>query len=140
LAAAQGPVHCSVAPVIPAITDEYMEAIVARAGEVGVRSVGWIPVRLPLEVAPLFREWLAVHFPQRAEKVMAIVRSIRGGRDNDPSFFSRMRPTGVWADLFRARFQLARRRTGLAKMRFELDCGAFRAPANGAQLQLFNNI
>src|SRR5690606_15275914 len=101
------PVHCSVAPVIPAITDGFMEGIVARAAGLGVRSAGWIPLRLPFEVAPLFREWLSVHFPERADKVMSIVRSIRGGRDNDPRFFERMRPTGVWADLFRARFQLA---------------------------------
>ena len=74
------PNHCSVAPVIPAITDEFMEGIVARAGEIGVDSAGWIPLRLPHEVAPLFREWLSVHFPERGDKVMNIVRSIRGGQ------------------------------------------------------------
>ena len=124
------------APVIPAITDEFMEAIVARAAALGVASVGWIPLRLPYEVAPLFREWLAVHFPERGDKVMAVVRSIRGGRDNDPAFFTRMKPSGVWADLFRARFKLARRRAGIAKVRFELDCGEFRPPASDGQLQL----
>ena len=86
------PVHCSVSPIIPAITDEFMEEIIARAAEVGVRSANWIPLRLPHEVAPLFREWLAVHYPDRASKVMRIVRSIRGGRDNDPDFFTRMTP------------------------------------------------
>jgi len=131
------PAHCSVAPVIPAITDEFMEAIVARAGALGVPSAGWIPVRLPYEVAPLFREWLAVHFPERGDKVMSIIRSIRGGRDNDPDFFTRMKPSGVWAELFRARFRLARKRAGIGKIRFELDCGAFRPPADGGQLQLF---
>jgi DNA repair photolyase len=130
------PVHCSVAPVIPAITDEFMEEIVARAGALGVRSAGWIPLRLPHEVAPLFREWLAVQFPDRAEKVMAIVRSIRGGRDNDPAFFTRLRPSGVWADLLRARFRLACRRAGMANTHPELDCSAFRPPERGGQLRL----
>lgn len=128
--------HCSIAPVIPAITDEFMEAIVARAGEMGVQSVGWIPLRLPHEVAPLFREWLEVHFPDRAGKVMSIVRSIRNGRDNDPDFFSRMNPTGVWADLFRARFRLARKRAGLGRARIELDSSQFRRPELGGQLRL----
>ena len=131
------PAHCSVAPVIPAITDQFMEDIVARVGALGVPSVGWIPVRLPHEVAPLFREWLAVHFPDRGEKVMSIIRSIRGGRDNDPDFFTRMKPSGVWAELFRARFRLARKRAGIGKLRFDLECGAFRPPAQDRQLQLF---
>jgi DNA repair photolyase len=135
------PAHCSIAPVIPAITDEFMEAIVARAGALGVPSVGWIPVRLPHEVAPLFREWLAVHFPERGDKVMSTIRSMRanalGGRDNDPGFFTRMKPSGVWAELFRARFRLARKRAGIGKTRFELDCGAFHPPSVGGQLQLF---
>ncbi len=129
------PAHCSIAPVIPAITDEFMEETVARAAALGVRSAGWIPLRLPYEVAPLFREWLAVHFPERGEKVMSIVRSIRGGRDNDPDFFTRMKPSGVWADLFRARFRLARKRAGIGKARFELDCSRFRPP-EGDQLRL----
>ncbi len=130
------PAHCSIAPVIPAITDEFMEAIVAQAAGVGVRSAGWIPLRLPFEVAPLFREWLSVHFPERGDKVMSIVRSIRGGKDNDPNFFTRMKPAGVWADLFRARFRLACRRAGLKKERFELDCSHFRPPETGGQLRL----
>jgi DNA repair photolyase len=130
------PAHCSVAPVIPAITDQFMEEIVASAAGLGVRSAGWIPLRLPHEVAPLFREWLSVHVPERGDKVMNIVRSIRGGRDNDPAFFSRMKPSGVWAELFRARFRLARKRAGLVKERFELDCTRFRPPAAGGQLRL----
>src|SRR5690606_6837784 len=109
--------HGSVAPVIPAITDEFMEGIVARAGALGVPSAGWIPLRLPHEVSPLFREWLSVHFPERLEKVMNIIRSIRGGRDNDPDFFSRMKPSGVWAELFRSRFRLARNRAGIRNVR-----------------------
>ena len=130
------PVHMSVAPVIPAITDEFMEAILQCGAEHGVRSAGWIPVRLPHEVAPLFREWLATHFPDRAGKVMAIIQSIRGGRDNDPDFFTRMRPSGTWAELFRARFRLARKRTGMAKAKVELDCSRFRPPDISGQLSL----
>ena len=134
------PAHCSVAPVIPAITDEFIEEIIARAATLGVRSAGWILLRLPYEVAPLFREWLAVHFPDRAGKVMSIVRSVRadanGGRDNDPQFFSRMRPRGIWADLFRARFDLARRRAGMESMRISLDCSQFRRPDMQGQLRL----
>ncbi|WP_370297533.1 PA0069 family radical SAM protein [Qipengyuania mesophila] len=130
------PVHCSVSPIIPAITDEFMEEIVQRVAAIGVGSVGWIPLRLPHEVAPLFREWLSVHYPDRGDKVMSIVRSIRGGRDNDPDFFTRMKPSGVWADLFRARFRLACKRAGLGKEKFELDCTQFRPPAVGGQMRL----
>ena len=136
LTAAGVPTHCSVAPVIPALTDEFMEEIVARAAALGVPSCGWIPLRLPHEVAPLFREWLSVHFPERGDKVMSIVRSIRGGRDNDPDFFTRMKPSGVWADLFRARFRLACKRAGLGRPKFDLDCTQFRPPEVGGQLRV----
>jgi len=140
LAAAGVPVHCSIAPVIPAITDGALEEIVGAAAAAGVHSVGWIPLRLPHEVAPLFREWLAVHFPDRAAKVMAIVRQMRGGRDNDPAFGTRLRPDGVWAELLRSRFRLACRRAGIGKQPFELDCAQFAAPGhwpeNGGQMQL----
>lgn len=131
------PVHCSVAPVIPAITDQFMEEIVEKSATAGVKSAGWIALRLPHEVAPLFREWLEVHYPDRATKVMSIVRSMRHGRDNDPNFFSRMQPRGVWADLFRARFRLACKRHGMGKPQFQLDCSQFRKPETGGQLRLF---
>jgi len=131
------PSHCSVSPVIPAITDEFMEKIIAEAGGLGVPSASWIPLRLPHEVSPLFREWLDVHYPERASKVMSIVRSIRGGRDNDPNFGMRMKPKGVWADLFRSRFATACKRAGIGKHRFELDCTRFRRPSTRSQLDLF---
>ncbi|MEE4200444.1 PA0069 family radical SAM protein [Erythrobacter sp.] len=130
------PVHCSISPIIPSITDQFLEEIVARAGELSVRSVGWIPLRLPHEVAPLFREWLDVHFPERAGKVMSIVRSIRDGKDNDPQFFSRLNPQGVWADLLRARFRVACKKAGIGKGQFELDCSHFRPPEIGGQMRL----
>ena len=93
-------------------------------------------LRLPFEVAPLFREWLATHYPERAGKVMSIVQSVRQGRDNDPGFFSRMKPAGVWADLFRTRFRLACRRAGIAQEKIALDCSAFRRPSADGQLSL----
>ena len=135
--AAEGiPVHVSIAPVIPSITDHFMEAIIEAAAGQGVRSATWIIVRLPHEVAPLFREWLQAHFPDRADKVMATIRDLRGGRDNDPRFFNRMRPTGVWADLFRTRFRLAARRHGMGPPDMRLDCSAFRPPSVDGQLSL----
>ena len=130
------PVHCSISPVIPAITDHFLEPIVAECAARGVRSVGWIPLRLPHEVAPLFREWLAVHFAERAGKVMSIVQAMRGGRDNDPNFHTRMKPAGVWADLFRARFRAACSRAGIGNAKIELDCSLFRPPGHGGQLLL----
>ena len=136
LAAAGVSAHCMIAPVIPAITDEFMEGIVAAAAKAGVRSVGWLPVRLPHEVAPLFREWLSVHFPERGDKVMNTIRSIRGGKDNDPNFFTRMKGAGPWAALLSDRFRLALGRAGLNQMRFDLDCSQFRRPEAGGQLRL----
>jgi DNA repair photolyase len=137
LAEAGIPAHVSIAPLIPSITDEYIEAILEAAAERGVRSASWIFLRLPHEVAPLFREWLEAHFPDRATKVMAIVRDVRGGRDNDPRFTSRMKPEGVWADLFRRRFRLACKRYGLNMDReLQLDCSRFRRPETGGQLRL----
>ena len=130
------PVHCSISPIIPAITDDFIEGIIAEVARLGVRSVNWIPLRLPHEVAPLFREWLSVHYPERASKVMSIVREMRGGRDNDPNFHSRFNPQGVWPDLIRARFKLACKRAGIGKARFELDCSRFRAPEVDGQLRL----
>ncbi|SLJ90774.1 PA0069 family radical SAM protein [Novosphingobium mathurense] len=128
------PAHVSIAPVIPAITDQYLEAILEAAAGQGVRGAMWIMVRLPHEVAPLFREWLDAHFPDRAAKVMATIRDMRGGKDNDPRFFQRMRPSGVWADLFRNRFRLAARRHGFGPPDVHLDCSDFKAPHASGQL------
>ncbi len=133
---ARVPAHVSVAPVVPCITDEFIEGILERAGVLGVRSASWIMLRLPHEVAPLFREWLATHFPERGDKVMGIVRSVRNGKDNDPGFFSRMKPQGVWADLFRTRFRLACKRAGIPQERIALDITQFRAPRLDGLLSL----
>jgi DNA repair photolyase len=131
------PAHVSIAPVIPWITDHFIEAILEESAKVGVRSAMWIIIRLPYEVAPLFRDWLAAHFPDRAGKVTATIRDMRGGRDNDPRFFNRMRPGGVWADLFRKRFRIAARKHGIGSPRHALDCSAFRPPGANGQLSLF---
>ena len=136
LVAAGVPAHVSVAPVIPAITDEFIEGILEQAAERGVPSASWIMLRLPYEVAPLFREWLSAHFPDRADKVMHIVQSVREGRDNDPSFFTRMKPLGAWADLFRARFRIATRRLGMNEERMKLDCEKFVRPSANGQIRL----
>ncbi len=136
LIAAGVPAHVSIAPVIPAITDQFIEGILEAAAGVGVRGATWIMIRLPYEVAPLFREWLEVHYPERAAKVMATIRDMRGGRDNDPRFFERMRPHGVWADLFRRRFRVAARRHGIGSPDAVLDCSAFRPPGINGQLLL----
>jgi len=137
LAAAGVPVFVSISPVIPAITDHEVERLIERAAEAGARGAYFLPVRLPHEVAPLFRAWLETHFPDRAGKVMAIVQSLRGGRDNDPGFHSRMRGQGVWGQLLRNRFAVACRRHGLTGGHPRLRCDLFRPPA-GAQGELFS--
>ena len=136
LADAGVPVFVSVAPVIPHVADHELEHLVERAAEAGARGAFFLPVRLPHEVAPLFRAWLDAHFPDRAGKVMATIRSLRGGRDNDPDFFTRMQGQGPWADLLRTRFRLACRRFGLANERLVLRTDLFRPP-RGNQGELF---
>ncbi len=136
LAAAGIPVSVLVAPVIPAITDHELESIVQAAAAAGVRSAGYVLLRLPHDLAALFREWLAEHYPQRAQHVMSLVNEMRGGRDNDPRFGSRMRGTGPFAELLRARFQLACARSGIGRGRsLPLATTLFRPPRPG-QLEL----
>ena len=129
------PAWVSIAPVVPAITDHELEHIVEAAAEAGAKGVFYLPVRLPYEVAPLFRAWLDEHHPDRAGKVMAIIREMRGGKDNDPNWFSRMRGQGPWADLLRTRFERATRKHGLNVEKHPLRRDLFRPP-QGAQLSL----
>jgi DNA repair photolyase len=124
-----------VAPVVPAITDHELEAIIAAAAEAGATGTFYIPVRLPNEVAPLFRAWLDEHYPDRADKVMHIIQSMRGGRDNDPNWFTRMRGQGPWADLLAARFHKAVKGHSFGKERPHLRTDLFRPP-EGAQMRL----
>lgn len=133
------PVGVSVAPVIPQLTDMDLEAILAAAAAHGARAATWVMLRLPREVKDLFHDWLLHHYPLRAEHVMSLVRQVRGGRDNDPKFGSRMRGEGQFADLIERRFRLACKRLGLNEERsLHLDTTRFRPPgAAGGQLDLF---
>ena len=138
LAQAGVPVGILVAPVIPALTDHEMERIMETAVEMGARWAGYVMLRLPYEVKDLFREWLAEHHPQRASHVMSLIQDVRGGRDNDPNFGSRMRGTGPVAQLIRNRFNIAHRRLGLDSIdRAQLNTSLFHPPGlAGAQLTL----
>lgn len=136
LADAGIPVFVSISPVIPAVTDHEMEHLLERASEAGAQRAFYLPVRLPWEVAPLFKAWLDEHFPDRAGKVMSIIHQLRGGKDNDPNFFTRMQGQGVWADLLRARFHRQCKKLGLNAERMDLRTDLFRPPA-GPQLRLF---
>jgi len=129
------PTFVSLAPVVPQITDHEMEHILAAAKAAGARGAFFLPVRLPHEVAPLFRAWLEAHHPDRAGKVMATIQSIRGGRDNDPDFFTRMKGRGPWAELLRTRFIIACRKLDLRGERLKLRTDLFRPP-EGDQLRL----
>jgi DNA repair photolyase len=134
LAQAGIPVGVLVAPVIPAVTDHELEGILAAASEAGATSAGYILLRLPHEVKTLFREWLDVHYPDRARHVMSLINQARGGKDYDAQFGQRMVGTGPYAQLLRTRFELAARRLGLspANDRHILDTSRFRAPAPAA--------
>src|SRR5246127_460867 len=138
LAAAGVPCGVMVAPVIPAITDHEMERILEACAGAGARWAGYVLLRLPYEVKDLFREWLAEHYPDRAAHVMSLIHEMRGGRDNDPRFGSRMRGTGPHALLLRNRFKLGRRPLKLKPtQRGSLDTTLFRPPGPaGAQLRL----
>jgi DNA repair photolyase len=129
------PAWVSIAPVVPGITDHELEHIVEAAAGAGAIGCFYLPVRLPYEVAPLFRAWLDEHFPDRADKVMHIINEMRGGRDNDPNFFTRMHGQGPWADLLRTRFQRAVKKHGLNLEKRPLRTDLFEPP-QGAQLRL----
>lgn len=137
LSAAGVPVIVSISPVVPAITDHEVEHILEIAAEAGAKRASYIPVRLPFEVAPIFRAWLDEHFPDRAAKVMSIIHSMRGGRDNDPDYFSRMRAQGPWAELLRIRFLIACRKYGLAERQWMTLRSDLFQPPEGDQLRLF---
>jgi DNA repair photolyase len=128
LADAGVPVFALHAPMIPALTDHEMERLMEAAAAAGALTASYVPLRLPHEVAPLFRDWLDAHYPDRARHVMSLVQSIRDGRDNDPAFGSRMRGTGAYADLLRARFNAARKRFGLDRRLPPLRTDRFRRP------------
>jgi DNA repair photolyase len=129
LAAAGIPTGVMYAPVVPAINDHELEAVLDAAAAAGATTAGYVLLRLPAEVRDLFYEWLALHFPDRAQKVRSRIRALRGGRDNDPRFGHRMRGQGPWAELLRRRFDASCRRHGLASGRADsLTTALFRPP------------
>ncbi|MFQ5567036.1 MAG: PA0069 family radical SAM protein [Paracoccaceae bacterium] len=138
LAGAGVPVGVNVAPVIPALTDHEIERLLQAAAQAGARRAGYITLRLPLEVGPLFREWLERYCPDRAARVLGRVRELHSGRDYDPTFGKRMKGEGVHARLIARRFEAGCRRYGLAMAGRDLRCDLFRLPARtGDQLNLF---
>ncbi len=139
LSSAGVPTGVMVAPVIPFLNDHEIEAMVQAAAEAGARSANYILLRLPLEVKDLFEEWLNVHYPLRAERVMNAIRASRGGKAYDAAWGRRMRGDGVFADLIARRFQGAARKHGLLREQRgqnELRTDLFRPPGR-SQLDLF---
>jgi len=137
LSAAGVPTSVMVAPVIPALNDHEIEAVLEAAAAAGTLQAGYVLLRLPHEVKELFTAWLEAHAPLRAERVLALVRQCRGGRLNDPTFGRRMRGEGAYAELIAKRFALATRRLGLDRSRTPLRTDLFERPAEGRrQLRL----
>jgi len=130
------PVGVSVSPQIPFVNED-MEQVLEAAWEAGARSAFYNVIRLPWEVAPLFRQWLELHYPQRAARIMARIQEMRGGKDYDADFATRMKGSGLWADLIRQRFEKATARLGYNRARIALDLGAFRPPGAPGQGSLF---
>ena len=138
LAAAGAPTAVMFAPVIPGLNDCELEAVLQRAAEAGAAGAGYVALRLPLEIKDLFREWLAANRPDRAERVMSLIRQMRGGRDYDPQWGKRMKGEGPIADLIAHRFKIARRRFALDRTLAPLDASQFRVPPKaGDQMELF---
>src|SRR3954454_23146491 len=137
------PCGVMVAALIPALNDKTLEHVLEHAAAAGAAEAAYVIMRLPNELKDLFKEWLAAHYPQRAEHVISIVHQMRGGKDNDPRFGTRMIGLGNYAELMAKRFELACRKYGLnehgaGRRRAELDCSLFSPPsANTGQLALF---
>ena len=137
LADAGVPVGVMAAPMIPMVNDRELEAILEAARDAGARAAGYVLLRLPHELKEVWREWLALHYPERADHVMSLIRQMRGGREYDSAFGRRMRGEGPFADLLAQRFAKAHRALGFARLP-PLDLGAFRPPkADAAQGDLF---
>jgi DNA repair photolyase len=127
------------APVIPGLNDHELEAVLARAAEAGATMAGYVVLRLPLEIKDLFREWLEEARPDRAKRVMSLVRQMRGGKDYDPEWRQRMKGQGPLADLIRQRFDRAAGALGLGGERTPLRTDLFRTPPKaGDQMGLFD--
>ena len=137
LAEAGVPVGVMTAPMIPGLNDSELEAILEAARAAGATSAGYVALRLPHEIKDLFREWLEANYPNRAARVLALVRDMRGGKLNDARFGSRMKGQGAFAQLIQRRFALAASRLGYDRERFALDTAQFAPPPQaGDQMQL----
>jgi DNA repair photolyase len=131
------PANVMFAPVIPALNDEELEDVLTAAKDAGAMSAGYVLLRLPLEIKDLFREWLEENFPDRAKHVMSLVRQMRGGKDYDSTWHTRMRGTGPYAALIARRFHLAVKRIGLNRESHPLVLNKFKRPPQlGEQLAL----
>jgi DNA repair photolyase len=142
LSKASIPCGVMVAALIPALNDKTLEHVLEEASKSGALEAAYVIMRLPNELKDLFKEWLAEHYPERAEHVISIVHQMRGGKDNDPRFGTRMTGTGNFAELIGKRFDIACRRLGLnghgaGRRRAELDCSRFRRPSPSGQMALF---
>jgi DNA repair photolyase len=138
LAGAGVPVGVMVAPVIPGLTEHELPAILAASARAGARHAGYVPLRLPLAVAPLFEDWLDRHAPGKKAKVLGRLRSLRDGKLNEARFGSRMRGSGTFAAMIDTVFQASCRREGLNREPLRLSAEAFRRPEPGGQLRLFD--
>jgi DNA repair photolyase len=130
------PVGVMVAPIIPALNDMEIEKILTGAAYAGASSAGFVLLRLPLEIKPLFEDWLKENQPDRAERVMSLIRSTRGGKAYDSNWNQRMRGTGPYAWAISRRFEIACKRRGLSRGQWKLDNSQFRVPGHGKQLEL----
>lgn len=138
LAGAGIPVTVSASPMIPALTDHELEGILQAGADAGATSATAIMLRLPAEVAPLFEEWVNLHFPDRAKRIMGRVRELHGGKVYEAKFGTRMTGQGIWAQQMAQRIAVARKRLGLDAKRAPLRCDLFAPPARkGDQLSLF---
>ena len=131
------PAMVMMAPIIPGLTDSEIERVLDSAQSAGAREVGYVLLRLPLEVSPLFKEWLLRHYPNRYRHVLSLLRSMRDGKDYDAEWGKRMRGTGPYAFQIRRRFEMTARRLGLNEERTKLRCDLFTPPrGTGVQLAL----
>jgi len=138
LSAAGVPVRIMASPMVPALTDPELEEILARGKAAGARSASWIMLRLPQEVSPLWQEWLAQHYPDRAGRIMARLREMHGGKDYDARWGHRMRGEGPYAEIVATRFAVAIRRLGLKTKVPPMRTDLFQRPvAPDAQMSLF---
>ncbi|MBM05759.1 MAG: radical SAM protein [Oceanibulbus sp.] len=132
------PVRIMASPMVPALTDPELEAILTAGRDAGARHASWIMLRLPREVSPLVQEWLATYYPDRAERIMARLRDMHGGKEYDAGWHKRMRGEGPYAQMVAQRFDLAVKRLGLTRAGVPLRCDLFRPPSEkGDQLSLF---